>query len=113
MSVAIKKLEGVASVDVSLEKASADIQLKPGNRVTIQQLRQTIKKNGYPTRDAEVTATGRIAVRNGVPVLDLMNGSMLELTTNTIAAGDKVIEVTGVTRVREKGTEQFTVKTVK
>ena len=56
MSVAIKKLDGVASVEVSLDKANADIRFNADNKITLPQLRQIIKKNGYPTRDAQIVA---------------------------------------------------------
>ena len=35
MRVALKKLDGVETADVSLEKATADIRLKPGNAITL------------------------------------------------------------------------------
>jgi copper chaperone CopZ len=113
VSVAIKKLDGVESVDVSLEKASADIRLKPDNRITLPQLRQIIKNNGYPTKDAQVTARGRIVERNGTPVLDLLNGTVLELTDKPKIASDRTVEVTGVSRVRGKGPEQLTATVIK
>lgn len=113
MSVAIKKLDGVESVDVSLEKASADIRLKPDNRITLPQLRQIIKNNGYPTKDAQVTARGRIVERNGMPVLDLLNGTVLELTDKPKIASDRTVEVAGVSRVRGKGAEQLTATVIK
>lgn len=113
MSVAIKKLDGVESVDVSLEKASAAIRLKPDNKITLTQLRQIIKNNGYPTKDAQITARGRIVERNGTPVLDLLNGTVLELTGKPTSAGDRTVEVTGVSRVRGKGAEQLTATVIK
>lgn len=113
MSVAIKKLDGVESVDVSLEKASAVIRLKPDNKITLTQLRQIIKNNGYPTKDAQITARGRIVERNGTPVLDLLNGTVLELTAKPVNASDRTVEVTGVSRVRGKGAEQLTATVIK
>ena len=41
MSVAIKKLDGVASVEVSLDKANADIRFNADNTITLPQLRRT------------------------------------------------------------------------
>ena len=113
MSVAIKKLDGVASVEVSLEKASADIRFKPDNKITLPQLRQIIKKNGYPTKDAQVTARGQIVDLKGTPMLDLLNGTTLPLTQKPSGPSAGIVEVTGVSRVRGKDTEQLTVTTVK
>jgi hypothetical protein len=75
--------------------------------------RQVIKNNGYPTKDAQVTARGRIVERNGTPVLDLLNGTMLELTDKPKIASDRTVEVTGVSRVRGKGAEQLTATVIK
>ena len=66
MSVALKKLDGVESVEVSLEKASAEIRLRAENRVTLERIRQVIRTSGYPTRDADVTARGKV-VEQGKP----------------------------------------------
>lgn len=109
MSVAIKKLDGVESVDVSLEKASADIRLKAGNRITLQQLREVIKKTGYPTKDAQVEARGRMVPRNGAIVLDLLNGATLELADAPKADTSSILIVTGVSRSAGKDRERLTI----
>ena len=113
MRVAIRKLDGVESVEVSLEKASADIHFTPDNKITLPQLRQIIKNNGYPTKDAQVTARGRIADRNGTPILDLLNGTAITLSRVPQNTTDAIVEVTGVSRVAGKDIEQLTVATVK
>jgi copper chaperone CopZ len=69
--VAVRKLEGVESVDVSLERASADIRLRPGNRVALAQLRQIIRDNGFTSKEATVTALGMPIERGGKPALQL------------------------------------------
>jgi len=109
VSVAIKKLDGVESVDVSLEKATADIRLKPGNAVTLPQLRRIIRRAGYPTKDAQVDARGAIGERNGKPVLDLQNGSFLEIAAEPSAGTSGIVDVTGVSRMIDKDREVLTV----
>lgn len=99
MSVAVKKLDGIVSVDVSLDTASADIRLKPDNHVTLAQLRAAIKKNGYATRDAQVEARGKIATRNGKPALDLLNGATIPLDRAPGgSAADQIVDVAGVAK---------------
>lgn len=95
----MKKLDGVESVEVSLEKATADVRLKPDNKITLTQLRQTIRKSGYPTRDAQIEARGAVIERNGTPLLDLQNGSILELSARPEGAGTAVVTIVGVSRV--------------
>jgi copper chaperone CopZ len=109
VSVAIKKLDGVESIDVSLEKASADIRLKPGNAITLPQLRRIIRQAGYPTKDAQVEARGMVVERNGKPTLDLRNGSFLELAAKPTAPAAEIVDVTGISRVVEKDREVMTI----
>lgn len=113
MSVAIKKLEGVETVEVSLEKASAVITLKPDNTVTLPLLRRTIRSNGYPTRDAQITAKGTIVERDGKFLLDLLNGSALEIVGSAAERPAKPVEVTGTSREDDKRTERLTIASVK
>jgi len=113
VSVAIRKLDGVESVDVSLEKASADIRLKPGNAITLPQLRRIIRQSGYPTRDAQVNARGTIVERNGTPTLDLQNGSFLELAARPPVPAAGAVDVTGVSRVVDKAREVLTITSLK
>ena len=105
------KLEGVQNADVSLEKSSATITLKADNRVTLPLLRRTIRNSGYPTRDAQIEARGRITERGGKPVLDLMNGSMLELASAPASSTTEPVLVIGVSR-EEKAIERLTVTSV-
>ena len=63
MSVALKKVDGVSSVNVTLKRGVAHIALDAGNSVSLPQLRGIIKDAGYTTRDAVVTATDARLVR--------------------------------------------------
>jgi hypothetical protein len=109
------KLPGVESAEVSLDKASADIRLKPDNRITMTQLREVLKRNGYPTRDAQVEARARIVDRAGRLVADLLNGSTLDVDGKSmpLKAGDQVVQVTGISRVDAKTGERLVVESVK
>ena len=108
MSVAIKKVDGVESVDVSLEKAIADIRLTPGNAITLAELRRIIRHAGYPTKDASIEARGTVVDRNGKPALDLNNGSFLELAGRP-AASTGALDVRGISRVVDKDREVLTI----
>src|SRR4051812_15303526 len=106
------KLPGIESADVSLDKASADIRLKPDNRITLPQLRELLKKNGYPTRDARIEARGRVVERGGKLVLDLLNGSSIDIDPRSAAASpsEQAIEIAGVSHADGKG-ERVTLQT--
>jgi copper chaperone CopZ len=111
--VALQKLDGVESADVSLEKASAEIHLRADNRVTLERIRQVIRNSGYPTRDATITARGQIVEQRGRTVFDLLNGSTLELAEAPKSAPAGVLVVTGVSRVQGKSGERLTIATIK
>ena len=104
----MRKLDGIESVDVSLEKASAVIVLKPDNTITLPQLRKVIRAAGYPTKDAQVVARGRIIERGGKGGLDLLNGSILELSERPKELPSGVVEIAGVSRAGKKDAERLT-----
>ena len=64
---------------VSLERASAAIALRPGNRITLPQLRQIIKNNGFTAKDAAVTVIGTLTERGGKPALTVTGSDIVWL----------------------------------
>ena len=65
MRVALEKLTGVESAVVSLEAAVAVIQLKPGNTVTLAQVRKIIKDGGFNSGAADVEVVGTLIQGEG------------------------------------------------
>ncbi len=65
VNVALKKVAGVESVDVSLNKGLATVKLKLGNQVSVQQLWELIHKNGYTPKSTAVSVRGELANVNG------------------------------------------------
>ena len=61
VNVATMKINGVASVDVSLNHALATIRLKPGNNVALSRLAQSIREKGYTVPAAEILVRGTLA----------------------------------------------------
>jgi copper chaperone CopZ len=83
--VAVRKLDGVESVDVSLERASAAINLRPANRITLPQLRQIIKNNGFTAKEATVTVLGTLTERGGKPALSVTGTDIVWLIGPRVA----------------------------
>ena len=122
--MAIGKLHGVESVDVSLTRASADVRLRPGNTVTLAQLRKIIKDNGFSSRDVTVTAVGRLVDSGGTVALDI-SGLVLPLARDSkqpAAYDDAVaraksaqptVEVTGVVPTPKNNADQMLVTSVR
>jgi copper chaperone CopZ len=60
VDVALKKVVGVESVEVSLNKGLATVKLKPGNTVSVPQLWELIHKNGYTPKSTAVSVRGEL-----------------------------------------------------
>lgn len=58
----MEKLPGVESATVKLNEGRAVLQLKPENRVTIAQVRERVRQNGFTPRDAVVTARADVVL---------------------------------------------------
>jgi copper chaperone CopZ len=65
VSVAIRKLEGVESVEVSLNEGMADVSLEPGNRLDPERIRRAVRDNGFTPKGAEVRVAGRLVEKGG------------------------------------------------
>jgi hypothetical protein len=109
------KLPGVESAEVSLKTASTDITLKADNGITIARLRDVLRKSGYPTREAQIVARGRIVDRGGTLVLDLLNGSALPIDPNGVASKvtGQTVEVTGVCHGDGKSPDHLTIHAIR
>ena len=56
----MQKVEGVQSARVSLKDGLTVLELRPGNKVTMVQLRKVIKNNGFVSKDALIVARGNL-----------------------------------------------------
>ena len=63
----MRRVEGVEKVRVSLENGMAVLDLKAANGVTLAQLRQIIKNNGFVSKEVQVTAVGEPVTFDGKP----------------------------------------------
>jgi hypothetical protein len=63
--VSLMSVNGVASVEVSLDKGLASVKLKPGNTVTLQQLQHAITKNGFTMKQSHLIAAGKMIHSDG------------------------------------------------
>lgn len=113
MRVALQKLAGVEAVEVSLERAVVDMRLRAGNAITLAQLRDIIKSNGFSSRDAAVTVVGTLAQPGGNPVLEVTGTRVVmrivanptspaafqQIQRDLPTAGSRSAELTGIVTV--------------
>ena len=67
----MNRIPGVQTVEVSLKSATTTIELADGNTLTLDRLREIIKKNGFQPGQARITATGRLTSDAGQLRIDL------------------------------------------
>lgn len=79
MRVAIEKIPGVDSVKVSLNGGYADIYLAEANAVTVEQVRNAIRKNGFSPRETRLRVRGTVARRDTTLLLRLPHGASFKL----------------------------------
>jgi copper chaperone CopZ len=92
--VALLKVAGVESVDVSLERATAAIRLRAGNSVTLAQIREIVKNNGFTAKEADVTVVGSLVERGGKPALAVSGTNVVLLLAPDSKQPDTYEELT-------------------
>jgi copper chaperone CopZ len=65
VDVALKKVVGVESVEVSLNKGLAIVKLKPGNAVSVPQFWQLLHEKGYTPKATAVSVRGELTEAQG------------------------------------------------
>ena len=68
----MQKVKGVETVRVSLNEGLTILDLKPENTVTVADLRQIIKNNGFVSKESRVVVRGTIREADGQFVLDVI-----------------------------------------
>jgi len=61
LAKAFEKMRGVQRVDVSMEKGTATLELAEQNRVTIEQVWDTVKRIGFTPGDTKVLVRGNVS----------------------------------------------------
>ena len=103
VNVATMKIEGVASVDVSLNRALATIKLKPGNSVGLAKLAHAIREKGYTVPAAEIQVRGTLAKVHDRWVLRIpSSGEALEVAADPDTASRLAEHVGGEITLRAK-----------
>ena len=97
MSVSLKAVSGVDSVQVSLEKGLAVVKMKPGNTATLKQLNDAVTKNGFTMKDSTAIIAGTVTMAGGQAMLRVSGSNdLLQLVpqsgaTPTVMVGETVV----------------------
>jgi len=124
VSVSLQKIEGVEAVSVLLNKGLAHVTLKPGNKVTLAELRRVIERNAFTPQAASIVAEAdAIAASNGqlqirvtgtnetFPVVAATPASVM--TELTKQAGKRLIVEAVVPASKENPAGAMELKTIK
>ena len=111
MSVALKKIPGVESVEASLNRGRALVRLRPGNTVRLEELVQRVRDNAFTPKEARVLVHGELLAVSDklrLRVLGLNQAYDLVLDSRRGETGEelrkqagRVLEVEGVIPIPE------------
>jgi cation transport ATPase len=87
------RIEGVESVDVSLQQGAATVKFKRGNHVTVDEIRDAIRKNGFTPKAAELTIAGKLIERNGKLALAVSGSDVVYELVESADAKGKLAEL--------------------
>jgi copper chaperone CopZ len=87
--VAVRRIDGVDSVEVSLERGLALIRLRPDSRASLTAIRRVVLDNGFTPKAAAVRLAGRIRERDGRRVVEVPgSGEVYWLARHPDAPGE-------------------------
>ena len=87
--MSLKSVSGLDSVDVSLAKGLASVNMKPGNTASLKQLQEAISKNGFTMKDSSATVSGTVVVTNGKTQLQVSGlNELLTLVPESQSSSD-------------------------
>lgn len=61
----LKKMDGLQNVKVSLNDGKAYLELSENNSLSLRQIQEEVKKNGFSAKNAEVVIEGKLINKNG------------------------------------------------
>ena len=93
MSVALKKIEGIEDAKVSLNEGRADLELKRGNRATLDQIRDAIRRNGFTPKGADIAVAGTLVLSEQRLALHVSGSDVVYLLWDAPSAPGKVAEL--------------------
>ena len=80
------RLDGVETADVSLNEGRVRIELAHQNVVTVSQLRRAIRDQGFSPKEATLTVSANIVIRDGAIIAEVPGSE----ASYTLTAEDEV-----------------------
>lgn len=100
----LMKLDGVTNATVSLNDGYARVEFTDDNSVTLQQIRETIRENGFTPKETTLVVVGTLTRVEGRPALTFANQAFrLAAAADGSAALQELEEMTSGASVRVSG----------
>ena len=75
----MKNKDGARNVTLSLNEGKTVAEFAPGSRVTLEDIRDAIRRGGFDARDATLRLTGSLNREGGMWILSLPSGEKFQL----------------------------------
>ena len=66
----LNKMDGLQNVRVSLNDGKAYLELSKNNSLSLSQIQEEVKKNGFSAKKAQITISGTMKKENGLWVIE-------------------------------------------
>ena len=112
----LKRLSGVEAVAVSLNDGYAEVELSEDSQLTLADIREVIRKNGFSPKNADVRVSGKVVEADGRQLLLKTGVEVFELTIedqklqSQLSDGDPTVTLSGFVAGGEE--QQLRVKAV-
>lgn len=97
----MQKVPGVASVKVSLNDGLTILDFASDNTVTLAQLRQIIRNNGFVTNESRIVARGTVTNSNGSAFFDVRGSKERLMLTTSPRPGSPDVVLTGSVNTKD------------
>ncbi len=95
-------MQGVTEATVSLNKGEAVVKFAPDSKITLRQIQETVRKNGFSPKDARIRVAGRLFNKDGTLLLNAGDSGEYALAASpsakeqwqhlqTLATGQRVV----------------------
>ncbi|WP_300440234.1 heavy metal-associated domain-containing protein [Christiangramia sp.] len=101
----LKKMDGLESVKVSLNDGKAYLELAKNNNLSLRQIQEEVKKNGFSAKKAEIAINGKLVEQDGTYIIQTgkENFAIADETSNSLRSRLKpgVLTVKGIVQDEE------------
>lgn len=88
----LEKLDGVSNATISLNAGTARVQFAGDNSVSLEQIHEAIRENGFTPKEAQLAVEGKLSRREGQPILTFADQQLRLATATESGALSREIE---------------------